>query len=119
MAVAYVHGGAMDNGVQARWPRRLQESMTRWSSTPSPGTTATATGSGAGDSGQGGDRLGWLLGQQRCGGTGKQLRHGERELAQRLHRWKEVAEDMLTTEELVGGTQLTGTIAGSTATDGS
>jgi hypothetical protein len=43
----------------------------------------------------------------------------ERELAQRLHRRKEVAEEMLTTEELVGGTHHTETIARSMATDGS
>jgi hypothetical protein len=46
-------------------------------------------------------------------------RERERELAHRLHRRKEVAEEMLTMEELIGGTQHTGTTARSMATDGS
>jgi hypothetical protein len=43
----------------------------------------------------------------------------ERELAQRLHRRKEVAEDMLTTKELIGETWLTRMTARLTVMDGS
>jgi hypothetical protein len=81
--------------------------------------TAAVIGSGAGDGDQGGDGLGWLSGRRWHGDASKRLRHGERELAQRLHRQKEVAEEMLTTEELVGGTHHTKTIARSMVTDGS
>jgi hypothetical protein len=42
----------------------------------------------------------------------------ERELAQWLHRQKEVAEVMLTMDELIGGTRLTRMIAGWMAMDG-
>jgi hypothetical protein len=42
-----------------------------------------------------------------------------RELAWWPHGWKEVVEDVLTTEEVIGGTRLTGMMARSTVTDGS
>jgi hypothetical protein len=42
-----------------------------------------------------------------------------RELAWWPHGRKEVVEDVLTTEEVIGGTRLTGMMARSTVTDGS
>jgi hypothetical protein len=55
----------------------------------------------------------------RCWQTASARRERERELAQRLHRQKEVAEDMLTTKELIGETWLTRMTARLTVMDGS
>jgi hypothetical protein len=100
------HGGA------ARLARRAQWRLWGWQLQPQARVLVMATKVAADWGGcQGDDDMEALA-------IGFGMQRG-RELAQWPHGRKEVVEDVLTTEEVIGGTRLTGMMARSTVTDGS